>query len=68
MLQTRKIRRSRSLPVIDDENVAEQEQRREMYENLRIRKETLENTLQAKLTELKKLCIREAVSQRSAYK
>ena len=37
------------------------ESRREMYEELRARKETLESNLQNKIAELKAICIREAV-------
>lgn len=36
------------------------ESRREMYEELRARKESLESSLQSKLAELKAICIREA--------
>lgn len=38
------------------------ESRREMFEELRARKETLESNLQSKIAELKAICIREAVS------
>ena len=41
----------------------ESEERREMYEALRVKQETLQDALQQKLAELKALCLREAVSQ-----
>lgn len=43
------------------------ESRREMYEELRARKESLEFSLQSKLAELKAICIREAVSATSSH-
>lgn len=66
MLETSKVRRSiscYSLPTlgIDDEN-EETEERREMHEALRVRKEALQGALNTKLAELKALCLREAVS------
>lgn len=40
------------------------EQRREMHEALRVRKEALEQALAIKTAELMAICIREAVSER----
>lgn len=69
MLETSKVRRSIScyslpaLGVTDEENIEEQrEERREMYDALRARKEALEAARADKLAELKALCLREAVS------
>lgn len=69
---TGKVRRSiscYSLPVCgtgDDfpnENEEHQvEERREMYEELKVRKETLNARLAEKLAELKEMCLQEAVS------
>ncbi|KAI1278740.1 FERM domain-containing protein 4A [Halotydeus destructor] len=69
MLQTSKVRRSiscYSLPALgvadaeDHEEDERAEERREMHEALRVRKEALESAMQAKLAELKALCLREA--------
>lgn len=43
-------------------NEEEDEERKQMYNKLRARKEALNDALQAKMNELKALCLREAVS------
>lgn len=42
-------------------NEEEDEERKQMYNKLRARKEALQDALEAKMSELKALCLREAV-------
>lgn len=43
-------------------NEEEEEERKQMYNKLRAKKEALNDALEAKMNELKALCLREAVS------
>ena len=52
---------SQSLPSLRIEDCVDEE-RREMFETLKVRKEALEDALNKKVAELKALCLREGVS------
>lgn len=47
---------------IDDQDEEQSEQRRQMFEVLRAKKESLDLALKQKLAELKAICLQEAVS------